>query len=98
MPSLFSRFASSFPAHTGPFSVGSIDVELPVADLPQSFQTSCPDPSITTVSFRLYYPCTEPDAGTKQQSAYWIPHPQDGHVQHFAKFLGAGETLSKAFQ
>lgn len=98
MPSVLSRFASSFPAYTGPYPVGTIDVELPVADLPQSFATPNPDPSITTISFRVYYPCVEPAEGTKQQPAYWIPHPQDGHVQHFAKFLGAGEALSRAFQ
>ncbi|KAB8339226.1 hypothetical protein FH972_022160 [Carpinus fangiana] len=98
MPSLFSRLASSFPAHTGPYAVGSIDVEIPIADLPQPFETPCPDSGITTLAFRLYYPCVEPTVGAKSNPAYWIPHPQDGHVQHFAKFLGAGEALSRAFQ
>ena len=39
----------SFPAYTGPYNVGTVDVELPVSELHSPAPS--PDPLISTVSF-----------------------------------------------
>lgn len=97
MPSLLSRFAGRFPAHTGPYSVGTVDIELPISSLPQPFATPCPDAEVTTILFRLFYPCVEPDTSAKTPAATWIPSPQDGHIREFGKFLGLSESLANLF-
>ncbi|KAI9849078.1 MAG: hypothetical protein M1838_000279 [Thelocarpon superellum] len=87
MTSFFSRFSPvpGFPDHTGPYRVGTIDIELPAARL--SSPAPAPDPTISTVQFRLFYPC---DANRPQdQHVRWMPHPQREYVGAYAKFLGA---------
>ena len=80
----------SFPAYTGPYKVGTQDVEIPVSEL--SSPSSAPDPNISTVSFRLFYPCLNPDKTPR--SVYWLPSPQTQHFRAYARFLSASPRLA----
>ncbi|KAI9788834.1 MAG: hypothetical protein M1833_002800 [Piccolia ochrophora] len=95
MTSFFSKWSPvpSFPPHKGPYTVGTVDVELPVADLPSP--TPAPDPSITTVHFRLFYPCSPPEKPAK--AVRWISAPQREQVSAYARFLGVKSSLGEAF-
>lgn len=90
MSSLLSHLnpVPSFPAYTGPYTVGTQEVEIPISDLPKS--NLPPDAAITTVSFRIFYPC-EP---TKPKPAYWLPSPQGEYFRAYARFLSAGPRLA----
>jgi hypothetical protein len=92
MTSYFSRLSPvpGFPEYTGPHKVGTIDVELPVSDLDPP--SPSPDESISTVQYRIFYPC-EPDAKGKK-TVNWLPAPQRGYVSAYTKFLGAGSMLA----
>lgn len=80
----------AFPEYTGPYKVGTVDVELPVAD----FESPSPAPEdhISTVQYRVFYPC-EPDSQGK--SINWLPNPQREHVSAYTRFLGASSTLAE---
>ena len=90
MSSLLSRLnpAPAFPAYTGPYKVGTQELEIPISDLPTS--SPPPDANITTVSFRIFYPC-EP---TKPKFVYWLPSPQGDYFRAYARFLSAGPGLA----
>lgn len=90
MFSLLSRLnpVPSFPAYTGPYNVGTQEIEIPISDL--STVSPPPDANITTVSFRIFYPC-EP---TKSNSVYWLPSPQAEYFRAYFRFLSAGPRLA----
>lgn len=80
----------AFPSYTGPYKVGTTDVEIPAAELPSPSPT--PDPSISTISFRIFYP-SEPS--TKHpKPVYWLPDPQHEYLSAYVRFLGASHRLS----
>ncbi|OJD34354.1 platelet-activating factor acetylhydrolase [Diplodia corticola] len=81
-----------FPEYSGPYKVGSFDVEIPVSEL----ESPSPPPasSVSTVSFRVFYPC---EPGAKERAVRWIPSPQRGYVSAYARFLGAGSALAQVF-
>jgi platelet-activating factor acetylhydrolase len=81
----------SFPEHTGPYKVGTTDIELPVAAL--EAPSPPPDETIDTVQFRVFYPCESESKHHKRIS--WLPSPQRAHVSAYTKFLGAGSTLAE---
>ena len=91
MFSIFSHLnlIPSFPAYTGPYSVGTQEVEIPLSDLPTA-TTPSPDADITTLSLRIFYPC-EP---TKSKPLYWLPSPQGEYFRAYARFLSAGPRLA----
>ncbi|KAH8656598.1 platelet-activating factor acetylhydrolase-like protein [Tricladium varicosporioides] len=80
----------SFPNYSGPYKVGTIDVEIPVSELESP--SPSPDVSISTVQYRIFYPC-EPEA--KGKTVNWIPAPQRDYVAGYSRFLGAGSTLAE---
>lgn len=89
----YSKFnpTPSFPSYTGPYPVGSVDVELPVDSL--DAPSHAPDSTLSTVAFRIFYPCElEPTASSRP--VRWIPSPQRGYVSAYARFLGANPTLA----
>jgi platelet-activating factor acetylhydrolase len=92
MTSYLSRLnpVPGFPEYTGPYKVGSIDVELPISELDSP--SPSPDESISTVQYQIFYPC-EPDAKGKGLS--WIPTPQREYVSAYARFVGAGSKLAE---
>ncbi|KAL8863333.1 MAG: hypothetical protein Q9178_000013 [Gyalolechia marmorata] len=90
--SLFSHLnpAPSFPPYTGPYKVGTTDVEIPAAELPSPSPT--PDPTLSTVSFRIFYPCEPPPKPAKP--VYWLPDPQQEYLGAYVRFLGASHRVS----
>ena len=92
MTSYFSRLSPvpGFPGYTGPYKVGTIDVELPISELESP--SPAPEDHISTVQYRIFYPC-EPEA--KGKSVNWIPNPQQGYVSAYTRFLGAGSALAE---
>ena len=93
MASLLSRLnpVPYFPAYTGPYRVGTVDVELEAGTQPSAGPS--PDPAISTVSFRIFYPCEIPKKAPKP--VYWIPPPQHEVVSAYARFLGASSRLAQ---
>ncbi|KAJ4292647.1 hypothetical protein N0V90_009310 [Kalmusia sp. IMI 367209] len=84
----------SFPAHTGPYKVGSVDVEIPTSQLESPGKSDSPCTNLATVSFRLFYPA-RPES--EQKGVRWIPNPQKEVVSAYARFLGAGNALAGLF-
>ncbi|KAF2808405.1 uncharacterized protein BDZ99DRAFT_419483 [Mytilinidion resinicola] len=92
--SFLSRFnpTPTFPSYTGPYKVGSVDVEIPATDL--ASPSPAPPSAPSTVAFRIFYPC---EAGSNERPIRWIPNPQRGYVSAYARFLGANSALSHIF-
>ncbi|KAH8664233.1 platelet-activating factor acetylhydrolase, isoform II-domain-containing protein [Xylariales sp. PMI_506] len=81
-----------FTEYTGPYKVGTVDVEIPVSEL----DSPAPAPNgtdIETVQFRVFYP-TQPDA--KGKKITWLPSPQRHHLSAYIKFLGVGSLVAEA--
>ncbi|CRK24416.1 hypothetical protein BN1723_013299 [Verticillium longisporum] len=81
----------TFPDYTGPYKVGTVDVEIPVTELesPSPAPESAAD--IYTVSCRIYYPAA-PDSTGKPIS--WLPSPQRHHVSAYTQFVGIKPLLA----
>ncbi|KAK5047829.1 hypothetical protein LTR84_006494 [Exophiala bonariae] len=79
----------SLPNPLGPHKVGTSEWEIPVSEITSSSQS--PDPIISTIKFRLYYPTppTETSGSIK-----WLPPPQNQWIEAYSSFLGAGARLS----
>ncbi|KAL8878984.1 MAG: hypothetical protein Q9192_008329 [Flavoplaca navasiana] len=75
--------APCFPSYTGPYKVGTTDVEIPAAELPSPSPT--PDPTLSTVTFRIFYPCETPTKTAKP--VYWLPDPQQEYLGANLPFL-----------
>ncbi|TVY44387.1 putative phospholipase A2 [Lachnellula occidentalis] len=92
MTSYFSRLnpVPGFPPYTGPYTVGTLDVELPVSELDSA--SPAPDNSVSTVQYRVFYPC---DPGFRGKNINFIPSPQREYIAAYTRFLGAGNALSE---
>ncbi|KAL7934018.1 phospholipase A2 [Trichoderma chlorosporum] len=97
-PSRLSAYLSklnpvpAFPEYTGPFKVGTLDVEIPVADLPSPAPRPDNASDIPTVLFRVFYPAV---AGSNEKLISWLPAPQRHYVSAYTKFMGVGHTLAE---
>lgn len=82
----------ALPEYTGPYKVGTIDVEIPVSSLaaPSAAPSNAAD--IETVLFRLFYPAP---SDAKGKRITWLPAPQRSHVSAYTKFLGFGNVASE---
>lgn len=91
MPSL--NPIPSFPASNGPHAVGTLDVEIPVSDLPQPCARPEGAEHIATVQFRAFYPAA-PGEVKKGKKVTWLPAPQREHIAGYSKFAGANSFLA----
>ncbi|KAF2271265.1 uncharacterized protein EI97DRAFT_438000 [Westerdykella ornata] len=84
----------AFPPYTGRYKVGTVDVEIPVAELDSPSPAPSSASDLSTVAFRIFYPC-HPDS--QQRNVRWIPSPQREYVGAYARFLGANGAFSQFF-
>ncbi|KAK0670453.1 platelet-activating factor acetylhydrolase, partial [Cercophora samala] len=89
LSSLFNP-VPGFPEYTGPYKVGTVDVEIPISELPTSQQPEGAA-DVHTVLFRIFYPAT-PEAHGKNIT--WLPAPQRLHIEAYAQFLGLGSKAA----
>lgn len=82
----------AFPAHTGPYKVGSIDVEIPTSELDNPSTEATKD--LPTVAFRVFYPAKQE---SNERGVRWIPSPQREYISAYAKFLGANSAFAGVF-
>jgi len=76
----------SFPQYHGAYDVGTVDVEIPAADLPSPAEA--PEDAQPTIAFRIFYPCEKPSSSKQDRPVRWIPQPQRATISAFAKFVG----------
>lgn len=93
MKSYFSRMSPvpAFPEYTGPYKVGTADVEIPVSKLDSPSPTPDAAANIHTIQFRVFYPAT-PDS--KGPPITWLPAPQRLHVAAYTQFLGLNPMMA----
>ncbi|KKA30486.1 hypothetical protein TD95_000655 [Thielaviopsis punctulata] len=80
-----------FPDYTGPYRVGTVDIEVPITELASPAPAPSNAAEIRTILVRVYYPA-EPNTGGRK--IHWLPTPQRQNVSAYAQFMGLGPTLS----
>ncbi|RDA88565.1 hypothetical protein CP532_5882 [Ophiocordyceps camponoti-leonardi (nom. inval.)] len=81
----------AFPHYTGPFKVGTIDVEVPIDRLDSPAPTPPKASDITTVQFRVFYPAVD---DSTEKFISWLPVPRRQHVSAYTQFVGIGPALA----
>jgi len=88
------RVFHALPAYSGPYSVGTMEIEIPVRS-PRAFSHIKRNHNhalrIDTVLFSMYYPCElegySKSGGGKPSRATWLPRPRVLTCKGYAKFL-----------
>jgi platelet-activating factor acetylhydrolase len=83
----------ALPQNPGPLAVGSTEYEIPVSEIPSP--SPVPDPAISTIKFRVFYPASS--TATSRATIHWLPNPQHQWLEAYASFLGASPRLAKLF-
>ncbi|OJD29921.1 platelet-activating factor acetylhydrolase protein [Diplodia corticola] len=98
---------SSLPKYTGPYSVGTMDMEIP-AKRPSNFSHIKRKGQhllrLETVLFTLYYPTTPtstrgnpPDGRKKWSRPTWLPRPRRQVARGYGRFAGMGESTATSW-
>ncbi|KAI0126873.1 platelet-activating factor acetylhydrolase [Xylariales sp. AK1849] len=100
---LRERFFHALPHYTGPYSVGNMEIELPVRQ-PRTFSHIERGQSyalrMDTVLFSIYYPCDVSvftKTGNKPSRPTWLPRPRLSTCKGYAKFLNIPNTPVTAY-
>lgn len=82
----------TFPEYTGPYKVGSVDVEIPIDDIDSP--SPAPDNAfdIPTIQFRVFYPAVDE---SNEKRVWWLPNPQRHHISAYTRFVGVGSTVAE---
>jgi hypothetical protein len=93
MTSYLSRLSPvpAFADYSGPYKVGTVDVEIPVSELNSPSPTPDVAANIHTVQFRIFYPAAQDSKGKRIS---WLPAPQRLHVAAYTQFLGLGPMVA----
>ncbi|KAI7252840.1 hypothetical protein KC343_g5442 [Hortaea werneckii] len=96
MSSFFSSLnpINSFPPYHGPYEVGTVDVEVPTADIAPV--SDAPEAAQPTVSFRIFYPCVKPAKDEEDRPVRWVPQPQRINIASVIKYVGLSERVAGA--
>lgn len=83
-------FASKLPKHTGPYEVGTVDIEAPLEEPRLLSNTQYADGSgpafeLETVLFSIYYPAVSRAKSSSKH--YWISKPVSLRAEGYARFL-----------
>ncbi|KAF2868604.1 platelet-activating factor acetylhydrolase, isoform II-domain-containing protein [Massariosphaeria phaeospora] len=95
------------PHSSGPYSVGSMDVEVP-AEHPRTFSNITRKGhhllQLKTVLFTLYYPAAlgsgagkDPGGRRNWSRETWVPRPRRELAKGYAKFAGISDSLAIAY-
>ncbi|KAI8624776.1 hypothetical protein F5Y19DRAFT_302879 [Xylariaceae sp. FL1651] len=83
-------FFHSLPEYSGPYSVGTMDIEVPARE-PRTFshikRNHVHILRMDTVLFSIYYPCELSSVAKKPSRATWLPRPRIRTSHGYAKFL-----------
>lgn len=82
----------AFPEYTGPYKVGTVDIEIPVSELESPVPVPEGASDINTVQFRMFYPAV---SASSEKRIGWLPTPQRQHLSAYTKFLGIGPMLAE---
>ncbi|GAB1736962.1 hypothetical protein NU219Hw_g330t1 [Hortaea werneckii] len=85
---------NSFPQYHGSYEVGTIDVEVPTADIPSV--SDAPEGAQPTISFRIFYPCVKPAKDEEERPVRWVPQPQRINIASVIKYVGLSERVAGA--
>ena len=99
----FPFLHGALPASSGPYSVGSMDIEVP-AESPRPISNITRNGKhvlqLETVLFTLYYPAAfgagvgkDPGGYKKWSRETWLPRPRPETAKGYAKFAGIPEWL-----
>ncbi|KAI1816831.1 hypothetical protein GGS20DRAFT_145532 [Poronia punctata] len=87
------HFVRSLPDYSGPYSVGTMDIEVPVRQ-PRTFSHIKRSHShvlrMDTVLFTIYYPCESSSysvTANKPSRPTWMPRPRVSTCRGYARFL-----------
>ncbi|KAF5027410.1 hypothetical protein F66182_487 [Fusarium sp. NRRL 66182] len=94
MSSYLSRLSPipAFPDYTGPYKVGTVDVEIPVSELEAPSAAPEGVDNIHTVQYRMFYPAV---AQSSEKRISWLPNPQRQNLVAYTRFLGVGSMLAE---
>lgn len=94
MADYLSRFSPipAFPEYTGPYKVGTVDVEVPVSDLTAPSPAPENAADIHTVQFRIFYPAV---AESNENRIPWLPNPQRSHISAYTQFIGIRHAFAE---
>ncbi|OAR02437.1 hypothetical protein LLEC1_04028 [Akanthomyces lecanii] len=81
----------AFPEYTGPYKVGTMDVEIPVGDLTSPSPAPPNAADLETVQYRVFYPAV---AASTEKPISWLPAPQRNHVSAYTQFVGINHMLA----
>ena len=81
----------SFSPYTGPYQVGTQELEIPASELSEDGKAG-PDPEVATIDFRIFYPCEKQNK--KCPPVYWLPSPQTEYFRAYMQFLQASTFLN----
>lgn len=82
----------AFPEYTGPYKVGTMDVEIPVSELNSPSPAPENASDIPTVQFRVFYPAVD---DSNEKRIPWLPNPQRHHVSAYTRFVGISSALAE---
>lgn len=85
-------FVPKFPEFSGPYKVGTIDVEIPLDELRSPSPSPLDDDSkVKTILYRIFYPC---DPETKNEYADWLPQPQRAYLAGYCRLLNVKSNVA----
>ncbi|OTB05191.1 hypothetical protein M426DRAFT_319998 [Hypoxylon sp. CI-4A] len=92
--SLLSRLnpVPGFEDFTGPYKVGTVDIEIPVTELESPAPAPENTEDIETVQFRIFYPTGQDAQGKK---ITWLPAPQREYLCAYIQFLNISPMLAQ---
>ncbi|KAF2713638.1 hypothetical protein K504DRAFT_488000 [Pleomassaria siparia CBS 279.74] len=105
--SLRDKLTLHLPTYSGPYSVGSMDIEVPV-ESPRTFSNITRDGrhllQLETVLFTLYYPAAtgtgsgrDPGGNRAWSRETWLPRPRIQLAKGYGKFAGIPESVAVYF-
>lgn len=95
------------PSYSGPYIVGSMDIEVPVekpGTISHISRHGTPLLEISTVLFTLYYPAAieagtgrDPSGMKKWSRETWLPRPRPELAKGYGKFAGIPDSIAMAW-